>query len=33
MLCLGTEAEGVRGEEMQEEEQVLLDEHTDLVCL
>lgn len=33
MLCLGTEAEGVRGEEMQEEEQVLLDERTDLVCL
>lgn len=30
---MGTEAEGTRGEEMQEEEQVVLDENTDLVHL
>lgn len=30
---MGTEAEGTRGEKMQEEEQVVLDEHTDLVHL
>jgi len=32
VLCLGTEAEGIRGEEMQEEGQVLLEDYTNLFC-